>query len=138
MLKTLTTVALALSIFAGCQQRDPVMAPAPGYADLLPIQDYPQIAVTSGLAPFLGFSKPIVLGPDEGKPMSVSVPVRLLDDRAVSAQYKFEFYDRSGRLLKPEATFRLKQLPARVQVDLEGAALDTSAVEWRLIVRSAR
>jgi hypothetical protein len=34
--------------------------------------------------------------------------------------------------------FTFKQLPGRVQVYYEGAALDTTAVDWRLIVRTAR
>ena len=114
------------------------MAPFPGYPDLLPADAYPQITVSSGLAEFLGFGRPIVTGPQEGKPMMVTVPVRLLDDLAVDAQYKFEFLDRTGRPIQPEMTFRHIRMPARVQVFMEGAALDTNAHDWRLIVRSAR
>ncbi len=137
MLKTLFALTLSAALLAGCQT-DPVMAPDAGMGDLLPIEDYPQIVVTSGLAPYLAFSRPNVqLGPD--KPMSVIVPVRVLsEDQAVNTQYRFRFFDERGRVLQPEMGFRYKRLPARVQEFLEGAAYDTSAVDFRLEVRTAR
>lgn len=137
MFKTFLAFTLAAAFLAGCQS-DPVMAPDAGQGDLLPMEDYPQIVVTSGLAPFLGFNRPNVqAGPD--KPMSVSVPVRVLtEDKAVSVQYRFRFFDRAGRVLQPEMGFQYKRLPARVQEFLDGAALDTNAVDFRLEVRPAR
>jgi uncharacterized protein YcfL len=138
MLKlTALTFALFLALAAGCQTADPIMAPDAGQGDLLPIEDYPQIVVTSGLAKFLAFSRPNVQGgPD--KPMSVVVPVRLLDELAVNVQYRFRFFDQRGRVLQPEMGFQYKRLPAKVQEFMEGAATDTNAVDFRLEVRPAR
>jgi uncharacterized protein YcfL len=134
--RMLTALALGLLITAaGCQ--DPVMAPYAGQVDLLPAQEYPQIAVDKGLAKFLAFDRPNVQGgPD--KPLSVAVPTRLLYDGNVNVQYKFIFLDRSGRPLKPAMDPRYLLLTPRVQVMLSGAALDTNAVDWRLEVTSAK
>lgn len=124
------------SLLAGCDT-NPVMAPFPGRPDLLPAEHYPQIAVTDTLDEFLFFAKAnIQSAPD--KPMSVSVPARLAEEYAVNVQYKFEFYNGSGRLMKPEMDFQYLRMPSRVQVFMSGAALDTDAVDWRLIVRSAK
>ncbi len=137
MFRTMFAFTLTAALLAGCQS-DPVMAPDAGLGDLLPIEDYPQIVVTSGLAPYLAFSRPNVQGgPD--RPMSVSVPVRVLsEDQAVNTQYRFRFFDQNGRVLQPEMGFQYKRLPARVQEFLNGAALDVNAVDFRLEVRTAR
>lgn len=138
MLRTLAAsfALIALAALTGCQ--DPVMPPHAGRPDLLPAEHYPQIAVTNEpLNKFLLFAKPNVQN-EPGRPMSVSVPVRLAEEYAVNVQYKFEFYDPNGRLMEPEMDFVYKRMPSRVMVYMDGAALDTSAVDWRLIVRSAQ
>ena len=128
--------ALGSGLLAGCET-DQVMAPFPGRPDLLPAEHYPQIAVTDTLDEYMFFGKPnIQSAPD--KPMSVSVPVRLAEEFAVNVQYKFEFYNGQGRVMKPEMDFQYLRIPSRVQVHMLGAALDTDAVDWRLIVRSAK
>lgn len=127
---------LLLIGLAGCQN-DPVKAPFPGQPDLLPAHAYPQIVVTDGLDEVLGFGRPNVqAGPDQ--PMSVTIPVRVMDDYAYNTQYRFEFFGRDGRELQPKMDWKYERLPARVQVFMRGAALDTGAVDWRLQVRSAR
>jgi hypothetical protein len=139
MLKaTAIAATLFLALAVGCQTPDPIMAPDAGQGDLLPLEDYPQIVVTSGLARYLAFNRPVVDGPSENKPMRVQIPVRVLDDLAVSTQYRFRFFDQAGRVLQPEMGFQFKRLPARVQEFMEGAALDNNAVDFRLEVRPAR
>ena len=135
-LKLSAPLALFAAVFiAGCQ--DPVMAPQAGQPDLLPLQAYPTIAVTSGPHKWLAFGPPnIQAGPEQ--PMSIVTPVRVLDEGAINTQYRYLFFDQTGRPIKPEMEWRYKRLPARVQAFLEGAALDTNAFDWRLEVRTAR
>lgn len=133
-LPTIMLTFAALGI-GGCQGR--VMAPGAGRADPILRDNYPAIVAEQDLDKFLFFSEPlVVVGPDQ--PMRVTVPVRLRSDTEVSAQYRFEFFDVQRRPLRPEPQWRFIRLPARTQVFMEGAALDTAAVDWRLIVRPAR
>ncbi len=137
MLKlTALTFVLFLTLAAGCTTPDPVMAPDAGQGDLLPIEDYPQIVVTSGLAPYLAFGRGVFVNAPES-PMSVQIPIRVLDELAVNIQYEFKFFDKNGRVL-PGGIMRYERLPAKVQRFLTASALDTDAVDFRLTVRPAR
>ncbi len=137
MLKHTLALALLTALLAACTP-NPATPPPAGLADMLPSKDYPQIVATSGLQPFLAFDRPNVqLGPSQ--PMSVVTPVRNLDPLAVRVQYRYLFFEKTGRPMEPTMDFQFISLPGNgVQTFLKGAALDTTAVDWRLEVRSAR
>lgn len=133
---TLMIVAggLGIALTMGCAE---TKAPHAGRTDSVTAAQYPQISVQDDLHWQLVFDKPIVKSSDD-RPMSVSVPVRVAKDSGIAIQYRFDFLDESGRPVPPEMQWRYAQLPARNQRFLEGAALDTAAVDWRFEVRRAR
>ena len=131
----LATLIITTSLLTGCY--DPVKAPGAGMPDPLSADAYPQIVVTDKISDYMGFHKAVV-NVEPGKPMSVVVPARLLKEYAVNAQYRFTFFDKAGNPLEPQMDFQYIRMPARVRVYMKGAALDTTAVEWELTVRSAR
>lgn len=101
-----------------------------------PVQ-YPQIATEGVLGKHLFYAKPIVRG-EGGSPLKVTVPLRLRDDKPANAQYRFTFLDRDGAPVDPPMDWRFMVLPPRLQVFMEGSALDDAAVDWRLEVRPAK
>jgi len=131
----MATLVIAASLLGGCY--DPVQAPGAGMPDPLSADAYPQIVVTDKISDYMGFHKPVV-NVEPGKPMSVVVPARLLKEYAINAQYRFIFFNNAGAPLEPQMGFQYIRMPARVQVFMKGAALDTNAVDWRLEIRSAR
>ncbi len=126
---------VAVSLLVACH--DPVKAPGAGMPDPLHADEYPQIVVTDQIADYMGFHKPIV-EVQPGKPMSVVVPARLINDYAINVQYRFIFFDSAGRPIEPGMGFQYLRMPGRVQQFMRGAAMDTNAVDWRLEIRSAR
>lgn len=136
MLFKATFVLAAASLLMACQH-DPVKAPGAGMPDPLFADEYPQIVVTDQIADYMGFHRPVV-DVQPGKPMSVVVPARLINDYAINVQYRFIFMDSAGRPIEPVMGFTYMRMPGRVQQFMRGAALDTNAVDWRLEIRSAR
>ena len=131
--------SLALvTLAAGCQ-RDVVKPPPTGRADLLPASRYPNIVATDGLQPALVFGEAKVDPGTDQMPMSVTVPVRSLEDEhPVNVQYKFEFFDAEGEPLESNRGWRFMNLTPRLQKFMRATALETKAADWRLTVRSAR
>lgn len=114
---------------------------APGSAEPDPIPDaaYPQVVTMYGLHDMFFYAAPSVAPEADGRPMSVSVPVRLRrTGRDIACQYRFLFFDATGRPLDPEPTWHYKNIPPRVQVFLEGSASDIGAVSWRCEIRPDR
>ncbi len=130
-LKLTCVSVIGLFLAVGC---DTVKAPGAAEPDPLPASAYPQIAALGGLDGYLAYDKPVVNRPAD-RPMNVSVPIRLKSDAGLKTQYRFIFFDQNGRPLEPDPTWQFTFLPARAQAFLEGSALDTDAVDWRLEVR---
>lgn len=127
---TPATLTLAAVLLTGCSFA--------GRKDHIADKDYPNIAVIEGLRKDLVFSTPMITDL-AGQPMAVTVGVRNATfDVDKHIQYKFEFYDRQGKLVQPEQQWQYRVLPQRAQVQLTGSALDASASTWRLVVRPAR
>ena len=99
---------------------------------------HPKISVeTYDLQQNLYFGNPIV---DPGTPdraMRVTVSVRADQSYQVNIQYSFEFFDAMGRPLASNMGWIRQQLAPGTQIYIEGAAMETKAVDWRLRVRSA-
>ena len=72
------------------------------------------------------------------EPLSVSIPVRAAHDRSLRLQYRFEFFDRSGRPIRPTMDWRYILLPVQGDRVMESTAYDTAATDWRLEIRRAR
>jgi uncharacterized protein YcfL len=134
-----TTVLLTLALAAGalasvgCRSTDP---PA-SRADTVTAAAYPQVVAQDRLEGRLRHDRATVQRSESGV-INVTVPVRVTTQRDVRAQYRFLFFDQTGRPLRPEMDWQYLQLPARTQVFLEGASLQPEAVDWRLEVREAR
>ncbi len=127
---------LAMVVLVGCNRPIP-RKPGAVHGDPVAIENYPNVVAEGGLDDWLVISRATVRARDD-QPMSVSVPVRNGSDRQINVQYRFEFFEADGRPLDTTARWRYMLMPSATQVFLEGAALDTSAVDWRLIIRPAR
>ena len=132
-------LATCTLLLAACAS-DPMKLPPGGRADLLPIKDYPQIVATRGLDQWLAFSPAYVDPSTDLSPLRVTVPVRSLYDKGqLRIQYRFEFFDERGLPVGPAPGYRFAVLEPRIQNNyLEGNAMETTAVDWRLEVRPAR
>lgn len=132
--RPLAAAALLAVALAGCSSP----YPSAGRTDMLPPGAYPRNVTSGGIGEGVVFGEPVVTVGNEARPMSVIQPVRNILDYPINVQYRFEFIDVAKRPLPPDAGWTFKALPPKVLVNLEGAALQTSAVDYRLTVRSAR
>ena len=141
-MKRLTLIA-SLFVFpfvmTGCSAIDkPPHAVKP---DNVSEAQYPQIATEGNLGNHLSYARPIVRPSGQapgGTPMHVTVPIRLRDDKPVNAQYRFTFLAADGGPIGQPMDWRFMVLPPRLQVFMEGSALDSQAVDWRLEIRPAK
>ena len=118
-----------VGVGSGCS-----MQPRSASTDTEANQDlYPQVVVIDPLK--VSKHQPIVTESDGVTPMRVTVPVRLKSNKSQEVQYRFVFLDRKGRPVGPAMDWRWKVMPARALIYMEGEALDTDAVDWRLEIR---
>ena len=121
-------------LLPGC---DTTKAPHAVTPDPLPEVQYPQIATEGDLGKFLSYGRPIVRN-EPGTPMAVTVPIRLRDNKAVNAQYRFTFLAEDGGPIGDARDWRFMVLPPRLQVFMEGQSDTLGAVDWRLEIRPAK
>lgn len=97
---------------------------------------YSQITTFEGLEGELVFGQPVV---QRGvfQPIHVAIPVRAAYDQPQRIEYRFEYFDSTGRPLRPSMDWRYILIPVRGQRVMEGSAVDTAAVDWRLELRRA-
>lgn len=134
--RSLLMTMMGLAMIAGC---DEVHAPRAIGADKLAPGQYPRnVAVDEHLNEALVAGATIVNDGSKDQPMSVSQPVRNIKDFPLNIQYQFTFLDTSGKPIEGGGGWRYVTLEPRVERFLQGAALDTSAVDWRLTVRAAK
>ncbi len=112
--------------------------PPGAQADEVPLANYPRVVVLDGLQPFIAISEPAVTkSPDQ--PLRVSVPVRAVTQHEeLNVQYRFIFFDETGRVVEPEMVWRYERLASKAQRFFEAGALDQRATDWRLEIRPAR
>jgi uncharacterized protein YcfL len=100
-------------------------------------EQYPQIEGLARLGNFMVHGDPIVTY-EKNQAMTVSVPVRVLRERDVRAQYRFVFFDERDRPLEPQMDWQYAELPGRTQTVLTATSLQPEASDWRLQVRPTR
>jgi hypothetical protein len=133
----LCSCLLVSGLVMGCQQ-DNVQAPQAIRNDPL-AGGYPQNVVLNGLEDGVVIGKPVVEAATDAKPMRVTVPLRSVVDGTLRTQYQFIFLDDKGRPVRSHReNWHYQVLSDHAQVFLEGAALETDAVDWRLEVRPAQ
>jgi len=136
---TFTSIVLAATLAATLVGCDSVKAPRGGHVDQLPSGQYPNVVIESKeLQKGLVFGQAVVDHSTSGKPMRVTQPGRNVANYPINIQYRFEFSDSVGRPLKSNLGWRFMNMPSRQEVFFEGAAMDTDAADWRLVVRTAR
>ncbi len=130
-------VAVMVIGAAGCKSsQDPNMPPGSPGVDALP--GYPQIVTMDGLGQWL-VAEPSIIQHEPGKLLRVTQPIRSITDyQHLRVQYRFIYMDAQGRPMRAPEEWRYIVVPARTQVFMEGNALSTEAVDWRLEIRSAR
>jgi uncharacterized protein YcfL len=122
---------------AGC---DTVRAPNSPRIDQLPTSQYPKVTIESReLADVLAVNPgSVTVTPgDSSRPMDVSVGLRSLADNSMNVQYRFQWFDESGRMVEEEQ-FKQFLIPPRTEQRLRSNPMTTKASDWRLQVRSAR
>ena len=142
-MKRLTLLAGLLAIACVLTACDTAKAPHAATPDPLSEAQYPQIATQGNLGNFLSYAKPIVRQPlmSPGATMSVTVPIRLRDDKPVNVQYRYTFLAADGGPVGETGgarDWRFMVLPPRLQVFMEGLADSPEAVDWRLEIRPAQ
>lgn len=131
MMKAVGVVMVGV-VVAGCASTAPPAArvdPAGGM--------YPQVTVEPTIQAWIVVARPTVT---KDEVMRVSVPVRLATNMQdeVHVQYQFTFLDKNGVPLPVQSGWRMITLPSRMQRVLEGTALDKTAADWQLEIRSGR
>ena len=137
-MSTLTKIGCAAFMFGLAIGCDSVKAPPGGHVDQLPEGQYPRIVAAEGLQEAIVFGERVVDVSTTAKPMRVTQAARNVHDETIRVQYRFEFFDASGRPLKSNLGWRYLEMPSRQEIFLEGAAMEPTATEWRLTVRPAR
>jgi uncharacterized protein YcfL len=128
--------AAALALGAGCRHDT---SPSPGLPDPHPAPwNNSDITVLSpDLHEWIRFGS-AVRTKIEGQPMQVEVPMRNLTANQYLVDYRFLYYDESGRELEPVMGWRMQPLQPKQVVTLKGKALDAAATRWRLEVKWAQ
>ena len=135
-MKCIVLAAVLAASLIGC---DSVKAPHGGHVDQLPSGQYPHIVLESpNLQKGIVFGQAVVDPGTDQKPMRITQSARNTAGYPINVQYRFEFLDSVGRPLKSNVGWRFMNMPSRQEVFFEGPAMDTTAADWRLIVRSAR
>jgi len=110
----------------------------PGSPGPDPLPGYPQIVAMDGLGPWL-VGEPAIIEHPPGGLLRITQPIRSASaTEHLRVQYRFIYLDASGRPLRAQEEWRYIVIPALTQVFLDGNALSTEAVDWRLEIRSAR
>ena len=136
MTKCLFVSILSVLVLTGC---DEVKGPRGLESDKVAPGHYPRnVAVDPFLNDGLVCGQTIVKEGTKDQPMSVAQAVRnTIVDRSLNVQYQFVFFDSTGKQLEGSG-WKFVTLESRVERQLQGAALDTNAVDWRLTIRSAK
>jgi uncharacterized protein YcfL len=113
-------------------------AKAPGQPSSDQLVDYPRKVTLDDLQYGLVVGNAVVTPPAGAVPLAIQQAVRNTADFTVHVQYRFEYFDAKGRLMPGTGSWRFQSLPSRMEVFLESSALDPSATDWRLTIRSAR
>lgn len=135
--------ALCLAVLAvapACSNSSSTYRP-PGAAgmDPLPGDQYPKVEAAEGLSSYIVVSGVEATPASATAPMNVVVAIRSQTEyQEIEAQYRFFFFDEKNRPLDTQPDWRRVRLPSRSQVFLEGSAMETNAVDWRLQIRPAR
>jgi len=132
-LKPVITAGIILVFFNGCGEAVPKARH--GNRSVMP--SVPQISASEGLTGQMEFGLPTVhRGAYE--PLSVAIPVRAAHNQPQRVQYRFEYFDDSGRPIRPTMDWRYILLPVQGERVMASSALDTAAVDWRLEIRRAK
>ena len=132
----ITLALLSVVCLVGC---DEVKGPYSIGSDKYPAGAYPRnVAVDPQLANALVAGQTRVNGGSKDQPMTVQQPMRNTKNFPLEIQYQFIFLDETGRQLPSSGAWKNLPMEPRVERFLEGAALDTNAVDWRLTVRPAK
>ncbi|MFA9476825.1 DUF1425 domain-containing protein [Phycisphaerales bacterium AB-hyl4] len=130
---TVLTLTIAM-LFVGCARTQPWGS----VQDPVPQGQHPHIVLHDDIHNRVSHGQPTVTPSDGQTPMRVTVPLRLLDNRDHAIQYRFIFFDERNQQVRPEMSWRYKVLPPRAQTEVDAAALNPDAVDWRLEIRFAR
>ena len=136
MAATRPTIGLILMtlLLGACNNTPP---PRPARIDPVLLESYPRIYFQGELYDRLAYAAPIVVSSID-KPMKVTVPLRVTTKDQLNVQYRFEFYDADGVPLQPKQEgWRFIHLPQMARHYIQTSAMDTTAVDWRLVIRPA-
>jgi uncharacterized protein YcfL len=134
---TLAGLITSLALVGGCA--DPVKAPYAARPDTIGAAAYPQIAIDASAEPYVGvtYQRIVVDAPTGDKPLAVRVPVRSIADVRFAIQYEWRWFDAQGREVGRSGT-QFQNMDPRMEQQLAGNALTSSATNWRLEIRVTR
>lgn len=126
---------IAATLLTGCYR------PFGAQRDRWPDDLYPQIVTIGILRNDFFYNQPVVTPEQDGKPMSVSVNVRLKEganENSIACQYRFIFFDERGVPLESEPAWQYRMIEPRINTNLQGFAPDLGAVDWNCEIRKDR
>ncbi len=140
MNRTVLAWAIVAGVGVGFGACTPTPSPntPPGSPGPDPLPGYPQIVALDGLGPWL-VAEPTIIQHPPGGLLRITQPIRSASERThMRIQYRFIYLDAQGRPMRAPEEWRYMVIPALTQVFMDGNALSTEAVDWRLEIRSAR
>lgn len=138
---SLMSLSLALAVLVSAVALPGCYRPYGAQADRYPDDRYPQIVTLGWLRNDFFYNQPVVIPERDGRPMRVSVNVRLKEfafEKAIPCQYRFIFLDEVGIPLDPDPAWQYRKIEPRVITNLQGFAPDIGAVDWRCEIREDR
>lgn len=136
LLSSALVIASMCASFGGCKTDT---APSAGMGDPYPApMNDPQISVlATDLRPHLVF-QPAIITKDGQRPMTVELPMRNTTYNKYLLEYRFLFYDASGRELSPVMGWEFVPLDPKQVARLKAKATSLEADNYRLEVRWSR
>lgn len=139
MKRTMLLMVLALfctTLLVGCYR------PFGAEPDRYSVSKHPKVYTLGWLRnDFYLMGAPIETHEQDGKPMKVSVTVRLREaawESPIACQYRFVWLDAQGAPLDPDPTWQYRMVEPRVRTVLQGSAPDIGAVDWWCEIRQNR
>jgi uncharacterized protein YcfL len=109
-------------------------------ADVVTSENYPKVTLQSPLNSdhlVVDYTGIIIDAPTSTRPLRAQVPVRSIADQQFLVQYRFLWFDDTGRNVG-ETGWRFTPLDVAMQAQFSGAATTLSATDWRLEIRPSR
>jgi uncharacterized protein YcfL len=125
-----STLLMTLLALTGCQN-----PPISGKAET---EVYPKISVNDGeLARALRFEPTIVTTTPVGN-LQLTQPMRSASNEVLFIEWRVDWFDRNGQIIRPEMTWQRLRLEPRMQIRTNAQSTSPEAVDYQIYIRWSR